>query len=291
MGELFALLAAMTWGIAVIMFRKSGETMSPFELNLFRVVISVAVFLAIMICSDMPLWGVAPLRDYGILAISGIIGIAISDLLFHRCLNLVGAGVTAIINCCYSPFIAIFAYLLLKERLNPQQIVGMGLVLFGILVASRVQLPVGASRGTLLKGIALGLGAMASVALAIVIAKPVLERTPVLWATTVRQLSALAVLLPVAALSPRRREILSIFRPNRTWRFSLTGTIFGSCLALLFWVGGMKYSQAGAAAILNQTSTIYVLLFAALFLKEKFTRRKAVATALAVSGILLVTLT
>ena len=52
----------------------------------------------------------------------------------------------------------------------------------------------------------------------------------------------------------------------------------------------MKYTQVGLAAILNQTATLWVLLFATLFLKEPFGRRKLTATALAVAGILLVTL-
>jgi drug/metabolite transporter (DMT)-like permease len=95
-------------------------------------------------------------------------------------------------------------------------------------------------------------------------------------------------MLPVALISPQRRRILAVFRPKRDWRYSLTGTMLGSCLALLFWIGGMKYAKAGTAAILNQTSTIYVLLFAALFLKEPFTRRKLAAAAMALSGIILV---
>jgi drug/metabolite transporter (DMT)-like permease len=92
----------------------------------------------------------------------------------------------------------------------------------------------------------------------------------------------------VALLSRRRREILAVFRPVRAWRFSLTGTLLGSCLALLFWIGGMKYTKAGTAAILNQTSTLYILVFASLFLKEPFTPRKALAAALSLGGILLV---
>ena len=109
-----------------------------------------------------------------------------------------------------------------------------------------------------------------------------------LWATSVRQLAALAAMLPWALLSPQRRRIFGVFRPARTWRFSLTGTLLGSCLALLFWIAGMKYAKAGTAAILNQTATIYVLFFATIFLREPFTRRKLLAAALALGGILLV---
>ena len=52
----------------------------------------------------------------------------------------------------------------------------------------------------------------------------------------------------------------------------------------------MKYSLAGPAAILNQTSSIYVLIFASIFLNEPFTARKVVASVLAIAGIAMVTL-
>jgi len=131
--------------------------------------------------------------------------------------------------------------------------------------------------------------AIFTLALGIVIAKPVLEHTPVIWATTVRQLGCLAALLPIAVVSPKRREHLAVIRPNRDWRFMLPGAILGSYLSLIFWIAGMKYVEVGVAAILNQSSTIYVLILAAIFLREPFTRRKAAASLVALAGILLVT--
>jgi drug/metabolite transporter (DMT)-like permease len=55
------------------------------------------------------------------------------------------------------------------------------------------------------------------------------------------------------------------------------------------WIAGMKYTMTGIAAIINQTSTILILLFATVLLKEELTVRKAVAAALAFGGIALVT--
>ncbi|HOT02292.1 MAG TPA: DMT family transporter, partial [Acidobacteriota bacterium] len=147
----------------------------------------------------------------------------------------------------------------------------------------------GASRRQIILGVVWGVLAMFTLALGIVIAKPVLEHTPVIWATTVRQIGCLAALLPIALVSPKRREHLAVIRPNRDWRFMLPGAILGSYLSLIFWIAGMKYVEVGVAAILNQSSTIYVLILAAMFLREPFTRRKAIASLVALTGILLVT--
>jgi drug/metabolite transporter (DMT)-like permease len=56
------------------------------------------------------------------------------------------------------------------------------------------------------------------------------------------------------------------------------------------WIAGMKFTAAGSAAILNQTSTIYIILLARVFLKEPLTRRRLLACLLALSGALCVVL-
>jgi drug/metabolite transporter (DMT)-like permease len=287
-GEAFSLGCALAWAVAVILFRRSGESVPPLALNLFRVGTSSVLFVATLAVLDRPLWGAAPWRDYAVLAASGIIAIALADTLFHMSLNRVGAGVNAVIDTMYSPFITFFAFVVLGERMGPWQMLGMVFIVGSVLLASRVQPPRGTAPRTLAVGVALGVGAMASLAFGIVIAKPVLERSDVVWATTVRQLASLLVLAPAAAILPQRRRLWRVFVPDRSWRFSLPGTLFGSYVALLMWIAGMKHTAAGTAAILNQTSTIYILLLATLVLKEPFSRRKGLAAAMAVTGVVLV---
>jgi len=290
MGEIYALAAAVFWAFAVILFKKSGEAVPPLALNLFRVTATLPLFLITLIVARQPLLPALPVTDYLILVASGIIGIAIADTLFHASLNRIGAGITAIVDCLYSPLVVLLAWLTLGERFGACQLGGMVIVITGVLVASRLRPPPETDTRTLLIGIAIGAAGMLALAVGIVIAKPVLNRTPVVWATAVRQVGCLLVLAPVVLLSRRRREILAVFVPGRTWKFTLTGSVLGSFLAVTVWIAGMKYTQAGTAAILNQTTTIYILLLASLFLKESFTARKGLAAVLAVAGILMVTL-
>ena len=66
------------------------------------------------------------------------------------------------------------------------------------------------------------------------------------------------------------------------------GSIFGTFLSVIFWLAGFKYTLAGRAAIYNQLATIFIILMAAVFLKEAMTRRKWLAVSSALSGALLV---
>lgn len=288
MGEFYALTCAAVWGLAVVFFRRSGETVPPLAMNLFRVALSSVLFVVTMAVRGQPLLSGAPPGDYLRLAASGVIAIAVADTLFHACLNRVGAGINAIVDTLYSPFTIFFAWIMLGERIGPWQLAGMALIIGGVLTATRVEAPVGVTRGTLLGGILLGVASMATLSFGIVLAKPALEHGDVLWATTVRQLASLAVLLPAALIHPHRRRYLAALRPQASWRFTVPGTILGSYLALLFWIAGMKHTAVGTAAVLNQTSTIYILVFASLFLGERFSRRKGWAAGLALGGVVLV---
>jgi drug/metabolite transporter (DMT)-like permease len=290
MGEFYALLTALMWASAVIYLKWSGETIPPFALNVFRVAVSTAALLFSIVAMKQEVLREAPLKDYLTLFASGVIAIAISDTLFLMALNRVGAGIMAIVDCLYAPFVVLFAFLLLGEELGRWQSAGMVLVIAGALIAARHQPPAGITAKQILIGSLCGFLSMATVALGIVIAKPVLNRSPVLWATTMRQIGALIVMVPVALALPSRRKIFSLFRPARNWKYTVPGTFLGSYFALIFWVAGMKYTSAGPAAILNQTSSIYILILASIFLKEPFTMRKVIASVLAIAGIVMVTL-
>lgn len=290
MGEIFALSTAVTWSIAVILFKKSGEKVPPFALNFFRVAVSSLLFVLMFVIIREPFFGVAPLKDYLILIASGVIAIAISDTLFHMCLNRVGAGLSAIVDGLYSPSIVFFAWVILGEKLGPWQLAGMGAVLLGIFIATRHDPPPGATKRQLAFGIFWGVLSMVTLGIGIVIAKPVLNHSPVLWATAVRQIGTFLVMLPVALLLPSRKKIFSNFMPMSSWKYMIPGTIIGSFLSVIFWIAGMKYTQAGIAAILNQTSSIHIIIMATIFLKEPLTRRKVIAAVLTAIGILMVTI-
>lgn len=290
MGEFYALSCALVWASAVIFLRKSGLTIPPLQLNLFRVGLSSVLLVLTLAALGKPLVGSVPWRDTMILLGSGVVGIAISDTLFHMCLNRVGAGINAIISSLYSPFAVFFAFLMLGERLTPWQLVGMALVVGGVILSSQARVSRHEVDRVSVVGVGYGVLAMVSLALGIVMAKLVLGRTGLVWATTVRQLGALAVLLPAALIRPGPRAVANLFRPQSSWRFALPGTVLGSYFALILWIAGMKYTAASKAAILNQSSTIFILIFATWFLKEAFTRRKMAAACLALAGIVLVIL-
>jgi len=263
----------------------------PLALNLFRVGLSSVLLLATTIALGLPPWRAAPLADHLLILASGLIAIALADTLFHASLNRVGAGITAVIDSLYPPATAIFAMILLGERLSHGDVVGLTLVVSAVLVTTRAVPPAGVSRRALLVGILLGCLSMAALSLGIVIVKPVLADQPVVWVTAMRQFAALGFLLLAAVGPTQRREYAQILHLDRhALRWAVPGTVLGSYLALMCWIAGMKFISAGAAAALNQTAIIYTILLARVVLGEPLTRRRLGACALAIAGVICVIL-
>jgi len=302
-GEFYSLACAVIWAVAIIMFRKGGEKVTPVALNFFKDAVALALFLI-----TLPLIGrsLAPpeygWREWGTLLVSGALGIGIADTLFFASLNRLGAVGSAVVDSLYSPFVVLCAFLYLHEPLRLPVVAGAGLMVAAIIIGTAQGAappdgpPAAASaaahpqRREAAVGVLLGLAAMALMAIGIVLAKPVLNRVDPWWAATVRVIGGTA-LLAVQALFPKHRAaVAACFRPSRVWRLTIPAAVFGAYIAMIIWVVGFKYTAAGTAGVLNQTSSIFVLILAALFLRERITPRKVVAIGMAFAGAVVVIL-
>jgi drug/metabolite transporter (DMT)-like permease len=284
LGEILALASGLAWAVAVVLFRVSGRSIHPVGLNLGKNVLGLALIAPTVLLLGESLLPSVPLATTGLLLLSGVLGIAVSDTLFFHALNRLGASLTAIVDCFYSPFVIALSFVLLGERLSLVQLGGAALVVSAILTVSKEGKLEKIDRKDLALGIAYGILAMFFVALGIVMVKPVLGSVSVVWATLVRMAggtAALALLVPVLR---NRRSILAPLLDRRNWKALVPAAFFGSYLSLILWTGGMKYAKASVAAVLNQLNTIFIVIIAAVFLKERLTGWKLAAVVLAFVG-------
>ena len=176
------------------------------------------------------------------------------------------------------------------ELLSTWEIIGGVLVVSGVFVGAAMTAEIRHPRD-LWAGIALAASAHIIMAVGILMVRDIYRETSIVWVTGFRFLVASLVMILWAAVrypkSLRKHLLLGFYRPD-TWRTMVPMAILGPFLATLFWVGGFKYLTAGRAAIYNQLSTVFIIVLAYMFLKERFTIRKAIGTALALTGSILV---
>ena len=289
-GEALALGSPLAWAFAVLLFRKTGESVPPVALTLFKNTLATLLFgITLLIVGGGAPPDVGP-WDYVLLLASGAIGVAVADGLFFMCLNRVGAARQAIINTAYSPPIIFLSVLFLGESLTLGQVLGVVLILGAVLSVSFDRSALSRERPAhLTTGVLLGVGACVTQAISIVMIKNQLEGWPVIWTTTVRMVGGLLAAVLALPLLPRAARDLSSLADRRTWRFMIPGVVVGTYISLLLWMGGFKFADASVASALNQTATLFTFGLAVLILKEPVTRKGLVGLALGLAGVACVT--
>ncbi len=288
-GQILSVTAAILWAFAIVLFKRSGETVHPVALNTFKDVLAVILYVPTLAIAGVSLIQNYPASDYVLLLVSGVIGIAVGDTLLFKSLNTIGAGASALVSCLYSPFIIGLSFVWIGERLTWLQLVGVVLIISAVLETTRTgDREISDVRRNLF-GVAWGILAVAAMAVGVVMIKPLLDEAPVLWVLQIRLIGGVAALLLFLAINPARGRILSTLLIRKSRRYTFVSSVIGGYVAMLIWLGGIKFTKASIAAALNQTNTIFVLVFAALILRERITAGRIIAILLAVTGALLVT--
>lgn len=304
LGESLSLLSAMTWAVGVILYRQLVRGLPPLTLNFNKNLIVLLMLLPL----PWVLHGTAPIGipwpEVLLAMASGALGIAIADTLYFVALAQLGAGRMGVIGNAYSPMVIVLSLIWLGERLNYWQITGFCLVMAGVLVIARrpepatvtvtepVPPPDPEPAGITIKqrphavAMLIGLGAVILMAVAIVMIKPVLEARPLGWVTLLRLVGAILGLVLVAAWRGELR-LLSGRGRRINWKLIAAAAFFGQGLSMVLWLGGYKYAPASIAAVMNETSSVFILLLAWWWLREPIGRQGLIGVSLTLPGVAL----
>ncbi len=290
-GEFYSLACALVWAVAVVLFRKSGESISPFALNLFKNALA-SVLLGITIALVSPAVPQFTPLSLATIVISGLLGICLGDSYYLRALNTIGASRMAVAQTLYSPFVIVLSAIFLRERLHGLQWLGAACVLGGIVLVTwtrdAAMSAVDARR--LRSGAAIGVFSVLLMAIGIVLAKPMLALHAFLWVVWLRVVAGVVGLLAVVAIRRNAAALIAEYRAVRHWPQIIAGSVAGTYLSMMLWLAGYKYTSASIAAVLNETAALFIVLLAVLFLHERVGRRQIVGIALAMLGVSLMVL-
>jgi drug/metabolite transporter (DMT)-like permease len=288
LGEFFSITCAFAWAAAVILFKKSGESLAPVPLNLFKNFVGLALMLATVLAFSGAVWPDIPAEAVLLAFLSGFLGIGVGDTLYLGALNAIGASRMAIAQTLYSPFVIVLSTLFLAERLGFVQFAGVALVLGGILLVNyspgAAQVDVHAIRRGVLEA-ALAVFVMAA---GVVMAKPLLERYDFLWIVTLRIVGGTLGLLLFMAWRSTSSSVWSSFGTVRHWPAVIAGSVLGTYVSMMLWLAGYKYTKASIAAVLNEMAAVFMLALAAVFLHDRLKPRQLAGSAAALGGVVLV---
>ncbi len=306
LGEVFSLLSALGWAGGVILYKRLGETLPPMTLNLVKNLLVLGLMVPTVLLLQAGSFSQLTSTHVIIALVSGLIGIGIADTLYFKALNLLGAGRMGIVGNLYSPFVIIFSFLFLAERLSPLQLVGFALVLAGVLtitIPGRLRILSRSSEqpdpplmdemqrlaGRQLRiGVLIGAFAVLLMAVAIVMVKRTLEEQPFFWIVTLRLVGGVLGMLVLVPMMRRSGELATLRNPALSWPTLIGAAFLGQYLAMMFWLAGYRLTSASVASVLNETASVFIVLLAWLILGEPLTRRKLLGIVLSMCGVALI---
>ena len=285
-GDIYALLTAFCWSSAVILFDLSNRRLGSLEMNMLKNIIGVFGFVLTL----QFLEGGFPKCysiDLALLIVSGVLGVALGDLLFFASLRRLGAGLSAIIGTSYSPAVFLYSFLMFQETITIQSYIGGILVMAGIMVGT-LKISACSGKKDIIKGVLYGILAQALTAYSVLMVRPIMESYSIIFIALVRFSTGFILSACVLWILKGRTILMGTVKMGIKNPYLVTGALLGTYLSVIFWLLGFKYTLAGRAAIYNQLSTILIILMAAVFLNESMTQRRWLSVVLAVCGALLV---
>jgi len=289
-GEFFALACALCWALAIILFRRVGDALPPFELNLFKNLLGFSLILpTLAVVEGFQLSAFSP-QDIAVTMLSGLLGIAVADTWYLRALSLMGASRTGIVSGLLSPFVILLSIMFLGESLRGWQLAGFALVMCGILLVTWRQNRREVDAAHLSKGVFYGIGAVFLMAVGIVMVKEILETRPFMMTAEIRLAGGAGGMLIYMALRGRYAAVKHNFMKPLPWKLIIAGSFLGAYVSMMMWLAGYKLIPASEASVLNETANAWIVLLAWLMLGESIGYRKVTGIMLTSAGVIVMLL-
>ena len=286
MGDLYAVITAVCWSSAVILFDISTKNFTAIQLNVLKNFIGVFGFILTIVLFSIPSPNFSQ-QDIITLALSGFLGILIADGLFLESLRRLGSGLSAVVSTIYTPTVFIIAFILFNETINLHSYIGGVLVLGGITI-SVFQPPKTIKKRDLYIGILFGIIANILTAYSVLIIKPIMKENSVIYVALYRFSIGFISGIIMNLVKSGTKTVIQKFKQGLTNYYVILGALLGTYLSVIFWLSGYKHTLAGRAAIYNQLSTVFIIILARIFLKEPLTFKKVIGVSLAIFGAIIV---
>jgi drug/metabolite transporter (DMT)-like permease len=289
LGELAALATAGCWTITAMVFESAGKRVGSLSVNFIRLFFAAILLGAYgAFTRGAPVPFDADAEAWGWLALSGIVGLTFGDLCLFRALVLIGARLSLLLMSLVPPMTALLGWLVLGERLDAMDGLGMALTVGGVVYVVVERRPAGdpvSGRRDRRIGVILGLGGALGQAAGLILSKLGMKSYDAFSATQIRVIAGMlgfALIFFVVGWWPR---VAAALRDGRAMATIGAGAIFGPFLGISLSLVAVQNTEAGAAATIMAIVPVLIIVPSVLIKKEKVSPRAVLGALVAVAGV------
>jgi drug/metabolite transporter (DMT)-like permease len=280
-GPIYLTLAASIWGGMYVVSKIVLTVISPIELVWLRYLVALFTLGLIGFITRQS-WRIQR-QHIPLVSSIGIIGYFISIWAQFVGTKLSSAQMGAVITSATPAFMAIFAHILLRERITSRKALSVCLATIGVLLIVGIG---DVEKSSRLGGVILGIAAL-TWALMSVLIKQVPSNYSQLVITTYAILIATVVMTPFAIAQIRLDELQLLTQPT-VWGGILYLGIVSTAGAFYFWNKGLQMVDATRGGLYFFFQPLVGTLLGWLFLGEEVGFTFWIGTLLILSGVLLV---
>ena len=282
-GEVAAVGSSLVWAAASLLFTRLGTVFDPRTLNLAKTGFAAALlWLTLWWVEGLP-WPSLTHAEFGWLAASAVVGLAIGDTAMFRALNLIGPRRTLVVWALVPPVTAAMAVPTLGEPVTLALAVGIGLTCGGVLWVVAEGNP-GQASAVSLAGVGFAFLSMLCQSSSNILVKLGGAHTSALGVSVVRLVVGAACLAVHVGFARRLHE-LGRLRQRSVGGRLVVAAFLGTYLGIWLSMVGLQYAPAAVAATLGTLSPVFVIPLVWVFDGERPSVRAIGGACLAVVGV------
>ncbi|WP_231732048.1 DMT family transporter [Rheinheimera sp. EpRS3] len=261
--EYMALAAAACWALGSLLSAQASSHLGAFAFTRWRMLCAASLLWLIAAISGG--WATLAFSSFGLLLLSGVIGIFIGDTALFAAMNRLGPRRAGVLFATHSLFSVVLAYFFLGETLWGWTLIGSSLLISGVMTAiffgkRKTELHAWeANQSQLTSGVALGLLAALCQAVATLMLKPLMETDiDAVAASAVRMTTAFVLHQIIFMLG---FKVARAYLPmnKKVFLLVLANAALSMVLGMTLILQALKYGDAGLVAILSSVSPVLVL--------------------------------
>ena len=282
-GEIAALLVSFTWTGSALFFEKAGKQIGSLQVNIIRLFLAV-VFLGVATLFTRGMFFPMDATAYNWfwLAVSGVVGFFIGDLMLFKSYSVIGSRTASLIMSLHPMMTAFIGWIFLSEVLSFKSIIAIIISLAGIMIAifntnMKLNIP--------FKGFLLAFTAALGQAAGLILSKKGIGDYDAMAATQIRAIFGFVSFAIFITVLGRWGKVKTALINKKGKKSATIGTVFGPFVGVSLSLFAIQHTQTGIASTLMALVPVLIIFPSSIMFKEKITARQVVGAVISLIGV------
>jgi drug/metabolite transporter (DMT)-like permease len=291
LGEWAALANAVMWTLSAVAWTSAGRHIGALSVSFLRLVMAVGMLMAYGYLHRGLAWpSDADPRVWQMLAVSGLLGFFVSDLLLFKSFLVIGPRLALLVTSLTPPVAVLISWVCGGESLSPLAWLAMGITLSGVLwvvVEHRGADDHPHTRRQLRYGLFLVSAATVTQAAGMVMSKSGIAHYDPAASALIRVLGALAGYIPMITLLGRWRPVATAVGKGKPMLILVGGAVVGPVVGMSLHLFALQSCPVGIVATILTTIPVMILPFSVYLYGDRVGLRAVCGAVVAAVGVAL----